>query len=116
MKVWEHWNTGTIMEIMDSSIRGNAPGDQMLKCIHIGLLCVQDNPVDRPAMSKVNVMLSSSTVSLQAPLKPVFFIPKSGYYSTVHSGSYPTASQSTGNGKSGAMSPNEVSITELEPR
>ncbi|PAN14289.1 hypothetical protein PAHAL_2G397800 [Panicum hallii] len=95
--VWEHWNTGTIMEIMDSSMRGNAPGDQMLKCIHIGLLCVQDNPADRPAMSKVNVMLSSSTVSLQAPLKPEFFIPKSSTYSTLFSESYPGASKSTSN-------------------
>ncbi|CAO1941746.1 unnamed protein product [Urochloa humidicola] len=114
--VWEHWTSGTIVEIMDPSLRGKAPAEQMLKCVHIGLLCVQDNPVDRPMMSTVNIMLSSGTVSLQAPLKPVFFIPKSGYYSTVYSESYPTASQSTGNGKSGAMSPNEVSITELEPR
>ncbi|CAN6219091.1 unnamed protein product [Urochloa humidicola] len=114
--VWEHWTTGTIVEIMDPSLRGKAPAEQMLKCVHIGLLCVQDNPVDRPIMSTVNTMLSSSTVSLQAPLKPAFFIPKSCYYSTVYSESYPTASQSTGNGKSGAMSPNEVSITELEPR
>ncbi|CAM0144794.1 unnamed protein product [Urochloa decumbens] len=113
--VWEHWTTGTTVEIMDPSLRGKAPAELMLKCVHIGLLCVQDNPVDRPMMSTVNVMLSSGTVSLQAPLKPVFFIPKSGYYSTI-SESYPTASQSTGNGKSGAMSPNEVSITELEPR
>ncbi|RCV13381.1 hypothetical protein SETIT_2G341500v2 [Setaria italica] len=113
--VWEHWTTGTIVEIMDPSLRGKAPAEQMLKCVHIGLLCVQDNPVDRPMMSTVNVMLSSGTVSLQAPLKPVFFIPKSGY-STVYSESYPTASQSTGNGKTGVMSPNEVSITELEPR
>ncbi|PAN14290.1 hypothetical protein PAHAL_2G397900 [Panicum hallii] len=114
--VWEHWTMGTIVEIMDPSLRGKAPAEQMLKCVHIGLLCLQDNPVDRPMMSTVNVMLSSGTVSLQAPLKPVFFIPKSGYYSTVYSESYPTGSQSTGNVVSGAMSPNEVSITELEPR
>jgi hypothetical protein len=67
-------------------------------------------------MSTVNVMLSGSIFSLQAPLKPVFFIPKSGYYSTVYSESNPTASQSTANVTSGAISPNEVSITELEPR
>jgi len=114
--VWEHWTMGTIVEVMDPSLRGKAPAQQMLKYVHIGLLCVQDNPVDRPMMSTVNVMLSGSTFSLQAPLKPVFFIPKSGYYSTVYSESYPTASQSTANVMSGALSPNEVSITELEPR
>ncbi|XP_062187734.1 cysteine-rich receptor-like protein kinase 6 [Phragmites australis] len=93
--VWEHWTLGTIVEIMDSSLRGNAPEEQMLKCVHIGLLCVQDNPVDRPTMSTVNIMLSSNTVSLQAPLKPVFFIPNSGTYSNVYSEPYPTASQSS---------------------
>ncbi|CAD6217793.1 unnamed protein product [Miscanthus lutarioriparius] len=114
--VWEHWTMGTIVEVMDPSLRGKAPAQQMLKYVHIGLLCVQDNPVDRPMMSTVNVMLSGSTFSLQAPLKPVFFIPKSGYYSTVYSESYPTTSQSTANVTSGVISPNEVSITELEPR
>ena len=103
---------GTIVEVMDPSLRGKAPTQQMMKCVHIGLLCVQDNPVDRPMMSTVNVMLSGNTFSLQAPLKPVFFIPNS----TVYSESYPTASQSTANVTSGAISPNEVSITELEPR
>lgn len=94
--VWDHWTTDTIMEIMDSSLRGNTPGDLLLKFVHIGLLCTQDNPVDRPMMSTVNVMLSSNTVSLQAPLKPVFFIPNSGTYSNVYSESYPAATQSTG--------------------
>jgi hypothetical protein len=83
------------MEVTDSSMRGNATGDQMLKCIHIGLLCVQDNPVERPSMSTVNVMLNSDTISLQAPLKPEFFISSSGTYSTIYSESTPRASQST---------------------
>ncbi|GJN32585.1 hypothetical protein PR202_gb21099 [Eleusine coracana subsp. coracana] len=102
VQVWEHWTTGTIVEIIDSSLRGNAPMEQVLKYIHIGLLCIQDNPVDRPTMSTVNVMLSSSTVSLPAPLKPIC------------SESHPRATQSSG--LPGALSPNEVSITELEPR
>ncbi|TVU38667.1 hypothetical protein EJB05_12051, partial [Eragrostis curvula] len=93
--VWEHWTTDTIMEIMDSSLRENTPGDLLLKLIHIGLLCIQDNPVDRPMMSTVIVMLSSNTVSLQAPLKPVFFIPKSGTYSNLCSESEPAATFST---------------------
>ncbi|GJN11520.1 hypothetical protein PR202_ga29719 [Eleusine coracana subsp. coracana] len=72
-----------------------------------------DNPIYRPTMSTVNVMLSTSTVSLSAPSKPVFFIPESRTYASVYS-EYPTGTQSTG--KSEAMSPNEVSITELQPR
>ncbi|XP_066397842.1 cysteine-rich receptor-like protein kinase 6 [Miscanthus floridulus] len=111
--VWEHWTTGTLMEIMDSSLSSLAPRDQMLKCIHIGLLCVQGDPGDRPMMSTVNVMLSSSTVTLQAPSRPAFCIPKSGFNSEMNSEVYPGASQSASRSP---MSLNDVSITELEPR
>ncbi|CAM0906161.1 unnamed protein product [Alopecurus aequalis] len=113
--IWEHWSTGTITEIVDSSLRSHAPGDQVVKIFHIGLLCVQDNPADRPMMSTVNIMLSSNTVSLQSPSKPSFFMTKSVTYSDPYSeSSYLMASQSTG--KPGMSSPNEVSITEPEPR
>ncbi|CAD6212328.1 unnamed protein product [Miscanthus lutarioriparius] len=105
-KVWQHWTTDTVEEILDSALRGDAPGRQILKCVHIGLLCVQSNPDDSPMMSTVNVMLSSSNVSLSAPLKPVFFIPQSGVYSAIDSETHPTASQSIG--RSGALSGNEV--------
>nr|BAJ96900.1 predicted protein [Hordeum vulgare subsp. vulgare] len=112
--VWEHWTMGTIVGIMDSSMTSHSPGDQMLKCVHIGLLCVQEDPADRPMMSVVTVMLSSSTVSLQAPSRPAFCIQKSGMnYSGMHTDPYPGVSHSTSRSP---MSPNEVSITELEPR
>nr|BAK06110.1 predicted protein [Hordeum vulgare subsp. vulgare] len=112
--VWEHWTMGTIVEIMDSSMTSHSPGDQMLKCMHIGLLCVQEDPADRPMMSVVTVMLSSSTVSLQAPSRPAFCIQKSDMnYSGMHTDPYPGVSHSTSRSP---MSPNEVSITELEPR
>jgi hypothetical protein len=105
---------GTILEIMDSSMTSHSPGDQMLKCIHIGLLCVQEDPADRPMMSVVNVMLSSGTVSLQAPSRPAFCIQKSGTNDSYsHTGPYRGISESTNRSP---MSPNEVSITELEPR
>ena len=105
---------GTIVEIMDTSMTSHSPGDQMLKCIHIGLLCVQEDPADRPMMSMVNIMLSSGTVSLQAPSRPAFCIQKSGtndsYMNTEpYLGIAESASRSP-------MSPNEVSISELEPR
>ncbi|XP_051215534.1 cysteine-rich receptor-like protein kinase 6 [Lolium perenne] len=74
--VWEHWTKGTIVEIMDLSTTSHSPGDQMLKCIQIGLLCVQEDPADRPLMSVVTVMLSSNTVSLEAPSRPAFCIQK----------------------------------------
>lgn len=113
MQVWEHWTTGTIEELLDPSLGGRSPNDQVLKLVNIGLLCVQDSPADRPAMSAVNVMLSSNTVSLQAPSRPTFCVQEMD----VDSEAYQRAFQSTSdNSKSKAMSPNEVSLSELEPR
>uniref|UniRef100_A0A453BCW6 Protein kinase domain-containing protein n=1 Tax=Aegilops tauschii subsp. strangulata TaxID=200361 RepID=A0A453BCW6_AEGTS len=94
--VWEHWTTGTVEELVDPSLGGRSPGGQMLKLVNIGLLCVQDSPADRPTMSAVNVMLSSSTVSLQAPSRPTFCVDDMEGFSGMYSGAYPRGSQSTG--------------------
>ncbi|CAI0423011.1 unnamed protein product [Linum tenue] len=44
----------------------------VLRCIHIGLLCVQDQPTDRPTMSDVVAMLSNETSELPDPKQPAF--------------------------------------------
>ncbi|CAL4910936.1 unnamed protein product [Urochloa decumbens] len=72
--VWEHWTNGNVMDLVDSSLIGHPPTEEMLKCIHIGLLCVQRKPSARPTMSWVNVTLSSSTVCLPSLCKSAFFI------------------------------------------
>ncbi|KAM0863716.1 hypothetical protein ACQ4PT_044366 [Festuca glaucescens] len=103
--VWQHWSTGTVEDLADPS---RSPGAQMLKLVNIGLLCVQDNPADRPTMSAVNVMLSSSTVSLQAPSRPTFCVDDMEGFPYMYSEAYPE--------RGSQMSPNQVSLTELEPR
>ncbi|CAN6349329.1 unnamed protein product [Urochloa humidicola] len=116
--VWEHWTTGTIAELLDPFLLGRrAPQNQMSKLINVGLLCVQDNPADRPMMSSVNVMLSSDTVSLQVPSKPTFCIPEMQDPSHLYLDTYNRAMKLQSTDKSKApMSPNEVTLTELEPR
>ncbi|CAL9037326.1 unnamed protein product [Musa banksii] len=56
---WERWTAGRGFEILDPVLGIQFPSSDVLKCIKIGLLCVQENPVDRPKMSTVNVMLNS---------------------------------------------------------
>ncbi|KAJ1261732.1 hypothetical protein BS78_09G053600 [Paspalum vaginatum] len=121
--VWEHWTTGTIEELLDPFLlaRHRAPPDQMAKLVNIGLLCVQDSPADRPLMSSVNVMLSSNTISLQVPSRPTFCIQETEDHSHLYSDAYNRALKlqpSTDADRSNAtiMSPNEVTLTELEPR
>ncbi|KAK4492799.1 hypothetical protein RD792_000121, partial [Penstemon davidsonii] len=57
---WRNWRDGTITNLIDPVLKGNIgiPGD-ILKCIHIGLLCVQENATDRPTMTLVVLMLNN---------------------------------------------------------
>ena len=44
----------------------------MLRCIHVGLLCVQEFAKDRPIISVVIFMLKSEIVDLPRPKQPAF--------------------------------------------
>jgi hypothetical protein len=45
---------------------------EVLRCIHIGLLCVQEDPQHRPTMSNVVVLLGSESTVLPQPRQPAF--------------------------------------------
>ncbi|CAL5072306.1 unnamed protein product [Urochloa decumbens] len=80
--VWRHWNEGTIAEMIDDCLGRNYSEKEVLKCVHIGLLCLQQNPMDRPTMSDVMVMLNGdSTSSLPPAARPTFFLDPSSSYS-----------------------------------
>ncbi|CAM0884819.1 unnamed protein product [Alopecurus aequalis] len=70
--VWEHWTTGTALEVVDPFLNGSFSENEVLKCVHIGLLCGQGNPADRPTMSTVVMMLGSETFTVDMPSKPLF--------------------------------------------
>ncbi|KAE8680174.1 G-type lectin S-receptor-like serine/threonine-protein kinase [Hibiscus syriacus] len=60
---------------------------EVIRCIHVGLLCVQKRPEDRPNMSSVVLMLGSEN-PLPQPKQPGFFternLPESESYSSTH--------------------------------
>ncbi|EMS58551.1 Cysteine-rich receptor-like protein kinase 25 [Triticum urartu] len=74
--IWERWMARTVLDMMDPSMNASFSESGVLRCIHIGLLCVQENPADRPLMSSVVMMLGSDTVSLSAPSRPAFYAKK----------------------------------------
>ena len=61
------------MELTDPTLEGSYSSDEVKRCIHIGLLCVQQDPNLRPSMTTVVVMLSSYSVTLPIPPQPAFF-------------------------------------------
>ncbi|XP_077221010.1 uncharacterized protein LOC143854785 [Tasmannia lanceolata] len=71
---WRHWNDGTILEMIDSSLREHSPTNEIMRCIHIALLCVQKNVADRPTMSSVVLMMSIYSITLSSPMQPAYFV------------------------------------------
>ncbi|KAJ4904462.1 cysteine-rich RLK (RECEPTOR-like protein kinase) 18 [Raphanus sativus] len=71
--VWRLWERKSLLEVIDPCIREDCKSDEVTRYIHIGLLCVQENPAKRPTMSMIHQMLTTSSIALPAPLPPGFF-------------------------------------------
>ncbi|TVT97331.1 hypothetical protein EJB05_57429, partial [Eragrostis curvula] len=98
-QVWRHWHQGSMLQLVDGCPADKHEKQEILRCIHIGLLCVQDDAQLRPRMAAVVHMLKSRPMTLASPAEPVFEVP----------GERPRLS-------SLEPSINEASITHLEPR
>ncbi|KAK4797694.1 hypothetical protein SAY86_030020 [Trapa natans] len=59
-KAWRNWIEGTATSIVDPSLINNGPRTEILRCIHIGLLCVQENA---DWEGRVTVGMSSSVTA-----------------------------------------------------
>ncbi|GAB4860581.1 hypothetical protein Ancab_035741 [Ancistrocladus abbreviatus] len=71
---WELWMENRGFELIDQSLSNSLHHSEALRCIHVGLLCVQERPTDRPTMSEVVAMISNEAVQLPMPKQPAFFI------------------------------------------
>ncbi|RWR88292.1 G-type lectin S-receptor-like serine/threonine-protein kinase B120 isoform X1 [Cinnamomum micranthum f. kanehirae] len=67
---WRLWCDGEGLEQMDDLIQETSSASEVLRCIHIGLLCVREDPADRPTMSSLVVMSTSDSVALPQPTSP----------------------------------------------
>jgi Domain of unknown function (DUF3403) len=73
-QAWTLWKDGKALELLDSSISKNPNENlQIIRCIQVGLLCVQDRPEDRPHMSEATLMLNSPHVNIPQPKQPGYF-------------------------------------------
>ncbi|KAF8411266.1 hypothetical protein HHK36_003813 [Tetracentron sinense] len=95
---WDFWRADRALDMVDSSIAGSCNAHEVLRCIHVGLLCVQESATDRPSMSTVVFMLGNET-TLPPPKQPAFI-----------TGTTSNGPHSSTNG-SGSCSVNEVTIT-----
>ncbi|CAL9779449.1 unnamed protein product [Musa acuminata subsp. burmannicoides] len=106
---WELWDDDRASEFVDPSLGDCYPTNEASRCFHVGLLCVQENPEDRPTISSVLVMLKSEQMPLPPPNEPPSFTrlrttPDSRKSSAARSDSPTTHSL------------NQVTVTSIDPR
>ncbi|XP_044473372.1 receptor-like serine/threonine-protein kinase SD1-8 isoform X2 [Mangifera indica] len=100
---WKLWNENKPSELIDPVLGESCNISEVIRCIHISLLCVQQYPVDRPNMSSVVLMLGSDNV-LPQPKQPGFLMSRNKLEPGLSSGD------------SGLTSKNEITISLLEAR
>ncbi|KAJ0733736.1 putative protein kinase RLK-Pelle-DLSV family [Helianthus annuus] len=95
---WGLQNEGNSLQLVDKCLGESIDVHQVLRSIHVGLLCAQNHPEDRPTMTSVMMMLESKG-PLPSPKEPGFYVGKftDGFYE----------------GLNGEKSINELSITIL---
>lgn len=101
MQAWDLWKAERGLELLDQALQETCETEEFLKCLTIGLLCVQEDPNDRPTMSNVVFMLGSSeTATLPNPKQPAFVLRRC-----------PSSSKPSSSTKPETYSQNELTIT-----
>ncbi|KAF3490258.1 hypothetical protein F2Q69_00058049 [Brassica cretica] len=72
---WRNWKEGIALNLVDKVLMtmSSYSSNMILRCINIGLLCVQDKVSERPSMASVLLMLDGHTLALSEPSRPTFF-------------------------------------------
>ncbi|GKC58416.1 G-type lectin S-receptor-like serine/threonine-protein kinase CES101 isoform X1 [Tanacetum coccineum] len=95
---WELWKEGRGLELMDPVLEDSCTPKEVMTCIHVGLLCVQDHAIDRPTMSEVISMITNENMHLPKPKQPAFFIERCGADAA--------RDDNLGNGSAASLKPN----------
>ena len=71
IQAWRLWSERRAIELVDEKLIESCCSAEVIRCIHVGLLCVQDRDGDRPNMPNVVFMLSNET-DRPIPKQPIF--------------------------------------------
>ncbi|KAI5060872.1 hypothetical protein GOP47_0023377 [Adiantum capillus-veneris] len=72
VQVWEKYSHERTLDLVDEKLGNVFFPEQVVRLVHIALLCTQENPKQRPAMSMVTLWLSGMSDILEMPVKPTF--------------------------------------------
>ncbi|XP_013636888.1 PREDICTED: G-type lectin S-receptor-like serine/threonine-protein kinase At1g11280 isoform X1 [Brassica oleracea var. oleracea] len=79
---WESWLETDGVDLLDQDIASSCSPVEVARCVQIGLLCIQQQAVDRPNIAQVVFMITTTT-DLPRPKQPVFALQIHDQESTV---------------------------------
>ncbi|KAI3675476.1 hypothetical protein L1987_85066 [Smallanthus sonchifolius] len=88
---WRLHNEGRSLQLVAQCLVESIDISQVQRAIHVGLLCVQRHPEDRPTMTSVIMMLGSES-PLPVPKEPGYYVEKTKQDTAQSSSSYATSS------------------------
>ncbi|PVH34595.1 hypothetical protein PAHAL_8G255900 [Panicum hallii] len=73
-RAWHLWRAGRLIKLVGAPLGDESETERtdILRCIQIALLCVEENPANRPTMQEVVLMLSCQDVTLPMPQQPAY--------------------------------------------
>ncbi|XP_027151637.1 G-type lectin S-receptor-like serine/threonine-protein kinase At4g27290 [Coffea eugenioides] len=102
---WLLYKDGRFQELVDDHVSKSCYLSEVIRSIHVGLLCVQQFPDDRPSMSSVVLMLASDR-ALPFPKEPGYFTQRNLFFEPEKSLSSTKADSSS----------NQLTVTMLDAR
>uniref|UniRef100_A0ACD5ULN7 Uncharacterized protein n=1 Tax=Avena sativa TaxID=4498 RepID=A0ACD5ULN7_AVESA len=100
---WKLWREGNTLALLDEAVASAcSDSSEVLRCVQVGLLCVQERPEDRPHMATVFLMLGNLSAAMPQPRHP-------GYCSD-------RGSASTDGECSSTCTVNDITVTIVEGR
>ncbi|CAL1414861.1 unnamed protein product [Linum trigynum] len=101
---YDSWRRGEGVEFCDSSLDDSSSHYKLMTCLQVALLCVQEDPDDRPTMLEVSFILRKDDLGKTAPKTPAFSTRRETIY-TMNSRS-----------QQKIWSYNDADISQVEPR
>lgn len=71
-RAWRLWNEEKVLDLVDPGSENKYQMEEVTKCIHIGLLSIQDDPARRPRMNTIVAALNGDSINLPMPNVPRF--------------------------------------------
>ncbi|XP_076937029.1 G-type lectin S-receptor-like serine/threonine-protein kinase At1g67520 [Bidens hawaiensis] len=73
ISAWELWQQGNASQLEDPTLGSTCDAQQLLRTVHVALLCVQESAMDRPTTAYMISMLLNDNILLPSPKRPAFF-------------------------------------------